>query len=62
LLTVGADEEDLAGSNAVVDPDLVCSYVVTCFIGIFLWGRNWSRTRRWRTRECPPSNNHYESS
>ena len=33
LLAVGADEEDLAGSDAVVDPDLVCSYVVTCFIG-----------------------------
>jgi hypothetical protein len=33
LLAVGTDEEDLAGSYAVVDPDLVCSYVVTCFIG-----------------------------
>jgi hypothetical protein len=32
LLAVGADEEDLAGSDAVVDPDLVCSYVVTCFV------------------------------
>ena len=38
LLAVGTDEEDLAGSDAVVDPDLVCSYVVTCFIGAFLWG------------------------
>jgi hypothetical protein len=36
LLAVGADEEDLAGSDAVVDPDLVCSYVVTCFIGDLL--------------------------
>jgi hypothetical protein len=33
LLSLGADEEDLAGSNAVVDPDLMCGYVVTCFIG-----------------------------
>jgi hypothetical protein len=56
LLAVGADEEDLAGSDAVVDPDLVCSYVVTCFVRGFLFGRrNWFRTRRWRTRECPPS-------
>jgi hypothetical protein len=31
LLAVGADEEHLSGSDAVVDPDLVCSYVVTCF-------------------------------
>src|SRR5205823_13084302 len=33
LFALGADEEDLAGSDAVVDPDLVCSYVVTSFIG-----------------------------
>jgi hypothetical protein len=59
LLAVGTDEEDLAGSDAVVDPDLVCSsYVVTCFVRGFLRGRNWSRTRRWRTRECPPSSDH----
>jgi hypothetical protein len=35
LLAVGTDEEDLAGSDAVVDPDLVCSYVVTCFVRAF---------------------------
>jgi len=33
LLAVGTDEEDLAGSDAVVDPDLVRGYRVTCFIG-----------------------------
>jgi hypothetical protein len=38
LLAVGTDEEDLAGSDAVVDPDLVCSYVVTCFVRGFLGG------------------------
>ena len=51
LLAVGTDEEDLAGSDAVVDPDLVCSYVVTCFIGDLLDGGSGTRTRRWRTRE-----------
>ena len=40
LLSVGTDEEDLAGADAVVDPDLVCSYVVTCFVRGFLRGRN----------------------
>jgi hypothetical protein len=38
LLAVGTDEEDLAGSDAVVDPDLVCSYVVTCFVSGFPGG------------------------
>ena len=33
LLPFGAYEEDLAGSDAVVDPDLVRGYLVTCFIG-----------------------------
>ena len=33
LFALGTDEEHLAGSDAVVDPDLVCSYLVTCFIG-----------------------------
>ena len=33
LLPFGAHEEDLAGSDAVVDPDLVRGYLVTCFIG-----------------------------
>jgi hypothetical protein len=40
LLAVGADEEDLAGSDAVVDPDLVCSYLVTYSTRGFLEGRN----------------------
>ena len=34
LLALGTDEEHLAGSDAVVDPDLVCSYVVTSSSGI----------------------------
>src|SRR3954447_618885 len=55
LLAFGTDEEDLAGSNAVVDPDLVCSYLVTYSTRGFLRGGTWCRTRRWRTRECPPS-------
>jgi hypothetical protein len=38
LLAVGTDEEHLAGSDAVVDPDFVCSYVVTCFVRGFLGG------------------------
>jgi len=38
LLAVGTDEEDLAGSDAVVDPDLVCSYLVTYSVRGFLWG------------------------
>jgi hypothetical protein len=38
LLALGTDEEHLAGSNAVVDPDLVCSYVVTCFIDGYVGG------------------------
>ena len=42
LLAVGADEEDLAGSDAVVDPDLVCSYVVTSS-SEFLRGGTWTR-------------------
>jgi hypothetical protein len=33
LLSLGTDEEHLAGSDAVVDPDLVCGYLITCFIG-----------------------------
>jgi hypothetical protein len=63
LLAVGADEEDLAGSDAVVDPDLVCSYVVTCFVVASSEVRNWSRTRtmadtgmsaiRWPSRGRP---------
>jgi hypothetical protein len=40
LLAVGADEEDLASSDAVVDPDLVCSYVNTCFVVASSAGRN----------------------
>src|SRR4051812_8568291 len=64
LLAFGTDEKDLAGSDAVVDPDLVCSYLVTYSTRGFLpGGRNCSgdelgRTRRWRTRECPPSSDH----
>ena len=33
LLALGTDEEDFASSNAVVDPDLVCSYLVTSYRG-----------------------------
>jgi len=40
LLAFGTDEEDLAGSDAVVDPDLVCSYLVTYSVRGFLGGRN----------------------
>ena len=40
MLAFGTDEEDLAGSDAVVDPDLVCSYLVTYSTRGFLEGRN----------------------
>jgi hypothetical protein len=29
LLAIGADEEDLAGANAIVDPGIGCGYVIT---------------------------------
>jgi hypothetical protein len=58
LLAVGTDEEDLAGSDAVVDPDLVCSYVVTCFVRGFLGGvEELVPDATMADRRRPPSNN-----
>ena len=61
LLPFGTDEEDLAGSDAVVDPDLVCGYLVTCFIGAWLpqsaaRGRCWNGSGRedGGHGKCPP--------
>jgi hypothetical protein len=39
LLPFCTYEEDLAGSDAVVDPDLVRGYLVTCFGPFGLIGR-----------------------
>jgi hypothetical protein len=43
LLSPGADEEDLAGPNPVVDPGVVCGYVITSLIALLNWVRRCAR-------------------
>ena len=46
LLALGADEQDLAGPNPVVDPGVVCGYVITSLLALLNWVR--------RPRTHPP--------
>jgi len=39
LLAPGPDEQDLAGPNPVVDPGVVCGYVITSLIALLNWVR-----------------------
>src|SRR2546430_2239452 len=39
LLAPGSDEQDLAGPNPVVDPGVVCGYVITSLIALLNWVR-----------------------
>jgi hypothetical protein len=39
LLAPGPDEKDLAGPNPVVDPGVVCGYVITSLIALLNWVR-----------------------
>jgi hypothetical protein len=60
LLPRRPNEQDLAGPNPVVDPGVVCGYVITSLLALLNWVRRPPHpsglvlrggTRRWRTRE-----------